>query len=186
MTLIAFLSGIFCWTFFEYIMHRFLGHVHKGHNFFKAEHLQHHSKANFFVPMQKKGIAAGLVFALLFTGLSLLVPVLPLFAFLTGLFGMYGFYEFVHYRYHKKEPLLYIFVTFRKHHFYHHFHNPRTNYGVTTRFWDRIFGTFVNVPQVKVPRKMTMQWLTDGDTIKEIYAADFTFSTSAAAAEHSS
>ncbi len=124
MILIAFLSGIVCWTFFEYIMHRFLGHVHKGRNFFKAEHLQHHSKANYFATVWKKGMAAVFVFALFFGLLSQFVPALPLFAFLTGLFGMYGFYEYVHYRYHKKGPVHYIFISFRKHHFYHHSHNP--------------------------------------------------------------
>jgi 4-hydroxysphinganine ceramide fatty acyl 2-hydroxylase len=179
MILITFITGIICWTFLEYVMHRFLGHVHKGRNFFKAEHTQHHSKANYFAPAWKKSIAAAFVFALFFSVLNLVAPALHVLAFLTGLFGMYAFYEYVHFRYHSKDPLLFIFITFRKHHFYHHFHNPKTNHGVTTRFWDRVFGTFVRVEQVKVPRKMTMQWLTDGDVIKEIYSADFSFSSAA-------
>lgn len=57
---IAFLiSGIIAWTFTEYMLHRFLGHVHKGKNFFKAEHLIHHSKANYFAPAYNKDNSSG-------------------------------------------------------------------------------------------------------------------------------
>lgn len=176
MIVLAFLAGIVFWTFMEYVMHRFLGHVHKGGNFFKAEHGLHHSRANYFAPVYKKLVAAAIVFVAFLLLLNLVFPLLPVVAFLTGLFGMYGFYEYVHFRYHSKDPVMFIFVTFRKHHFYHHFHNPKVNHGVTTRFWDRVFGTFVRVEKVRVPKKMSMQWLLDGDTIKDIYATHFSFS----------
>ncbi len=65
MWLLFLFIGIITWTFTEYMLHRFLGHVHKGKNFFKAEHLTHHSKANYFAPAYKKVIAALFVSALM-------------------------------------------------------------------------------------------------------------------------
>jgi len=93
---------------------------------------------------------------------------------LAGFTGMYILYEVTHYRFHIRKPVAKPFIILRKHHFYHHFHNPRTNHGVTTRFWDRVFGTFVAVEKVRVPRKMAMRWLLDQEEVKPVYAPHFT------------
>ncbi len=165
--------GIISWTFLEYMLHRFLGHEHKGKNFFKAEHQVHHSKANYFAPFYKKMIAAASVAIFMFFCFNLFLPALNAIAFVAGLIGMYCLYENTHYRYHSFEPLAKPFIILRKHHFYHHFHNPKTNHGVTTRFWDRVFGTFVRVEQVKVPQKMSMNWLVTDNEIKPVYSKHF-------------
>ena len=86
---------------------------------------------------------------------------------------MYALYEAAHFRYHAKDPLVAPFIILRKHHFYHHFHNPKMNHGVTTRFWDRVFGTFIPVETVNIPEKMTMNWLTNDGEIKNRYAVHF-------------
>lgn len=173
MWFLLFLFGIITWTFLEYILHRFLGHVHKGKNFFKTEHQVHHSKANYFAPAYKKAIAAFVVATILFLLLILFLSFIHSFAYVVGLIGMYCLYENTHFRYHSSEPLVQPFIILRKHHFYHHFHNPNVNHGVTTRFWDRIFGTFVSVEKVKIPQKMSMSWLVDNNEIKPIYAKHF-------------
>ena len=157
----------------EYIMHRFLGHVHKGKNFFKAEHSQHHSKFAYFAPVYKKGLSAVLLFTILFFVLGIFIPKEIVFAFLIGFYGMYFLYELAHYRFHKRGPVAHPFLVLRKHHFYHHFHNPKTNFGVTSRFWDRVFGTFTPVEKVRVPKKMAMPWLLTGGEVKERYALSF-------------
>lgn len=167
------LCGIVFWTFMEYVLHRFLGHVHKGNNFFKAEHLTHHSKVNYFAPFYKKIIASFILSIILFFILSLFFSFLPSLGFSLGFYGMYIIYENTHFRYHRFEPLIPPFIILRKHHFYHHFHNPNVNHGVTTRFWDRVFGTFVNVDFVKVPKSMCMSWLLNDDQIKPKYQKHF-------------
>jgi 4-hydroxysphinganine ceramide fatty acyl 2-hydroxylase len=175
-TILSLLLGISAWTLAEYLLHRFLGHEHKGKNFFKAEHSVHHSKANYFAPAYKKAIAAVLFSAGLFFLLAVLVPYAVAVAFIVGFVGMYGLYEATHYRFHAAKPLK-VFLYLRKHHFYHHFHNPKTNHGVTTRFWDRVFGTFHQVEnKVRVPRSMSMRWLVADDSIKPDYAEDFILS----------
>ena len=177
MVFLIFLSGVATWTLTEYILHRFLGHVHKGKNFFKAEHLLHHSKANYFAPAYKKIILALLVSALLILVIGMVTSLSVSVAFVLGFASMYGLYEATHARFHRKEPIAKPFIILRKHHFYHHFHNPKTNHGVTTRFWDRVFGTFKRVEQVSVPPQMTMQWLIEEDKVKSAYVGHFRLKT---------
>ncbi len=157
----------------EYMLHRFLGHEHKGKNFFKAEHSLHHQKVHYFAPVYKKVVAATIVAASLFGLMSVFFTWQLVVAFLIGLMGMYGMYEYSHARYHVKGPIAKIFIILRKHHFYHHFHQPKLNHGVTTRFWDRVFGTFHEVETVSVPRKMTMDWLMLGEDLKPEYENHF-------------
>lgn len=176
MLILVTIAGIAAWTLTEYLMHRFLGHVHKGKNFFKTEHHQHHSKANYFAPFYKKAILAVGASAVLIALLSLLTGFAAALAFVAGFVGMYGLYEATHYRFHSKEPVAKPFIILRKHHFYHHFHNPKMNHGVTTRIWDRVFGTFKRVEKVNIPRQMSMQWLMEDNEIKSVYAGHFRLS----------
>lgn len=173
MLILSFLSGVLLWTFLEYVLHRFLGHEHKGKNFFKAEHAIHHRKVHYFAPVYKKITAALVVASVLVTTIGLLVSWPIAVSFVLGLMGMYGLYEAAHARYHRKGPVARPFIILRKHHFYHHFHQPKMNHGVTTRLWDRVFGTFHRVEVVRVPRKMTMDWLMAGDDISPAYSKHF-------------
>ncbi len=108
--------------------------------------------------------------------MSLFISIQAAIAFVLGYLIMYMLYEATHARFHRKEPIAKPFIVLRKHHFYHHFHNPKTNHGVTTRFWDRVFGTFKRVEQVNVPKTMSMQWLLEDNHIKEVYAPHFRMS----------
>lgn len=173
MITIYFTLGLISWTLSEYLLHRFLGHVHKGNNFFKKEHLQHHVKVNYFAPFVKKFIASLLAATVLFLVFNLFTESRFALAFTSGFWLMYMVYEYVHFRYHKHHPFLPIFIHFRKHHFYHHFHNPKVNHGVTTRFWDRVFGTFVETEEVTVPKKMVLPWLGSSDEIFPEYSRHF-------------
>ena len=164
------------WTLTEYMLHRFLGHEHRGKNFFKAEHFQHHARFNYFAPAYKKALSAVILFAILLALGSLVFPVLNVLAFLIGFFGMGTLYEVTHFRYHSKNPVAKIFIVLRKHHFYHHFHNPKVNHGVTSRIWDRIFGTFTPVEKVNIPEQMIMNWLMDENELKPVYVPHFRIS----------
>jgi sterol desaturase/sphingolipid hydroxylase (fatty acid hydroxylase superfamily) len=175
MLLLCTFSGIFLWTLSEYLLHRFLGHVHKGRNFFKKEHVRHHSTPHYFAPVYKKGVLAFAVSLALFVSLAFLIGIDRSFFFTAGYTGMYLVYELTHYRYHASEPVPF-FINFRKHHFYHHYHNPMVNHGVTSRFWDRVFGTYIPiVDPVKVPKKMAPQWLiaVEEQTLRPEYQQHF-------------
>jgi hypothetical protein len=62
----------------------------------------------------------------------------------------------------------------RRHHFHHHFGSPMRNHGVTTLFWDRVFGTLERPEQVRVPRRLALPWLVDaaGEILPE-FRADY-------------
>lgn len=145
--------GAISWTFAEYVLHRFLGHELKGLNrkfVFYREHNRHHYRKNYFARTQDKiltcvGIGP-VVFGLSYFLFSLNIAVVYTISFL----GMYFVYELIHRRMHThRAPHAYA-RRMRAHHFYHHHKDPRVNHGVTTAFWDRVFGTFVkaNIDEV--------------------------------------
>jgi sterol desaturase/sphingolipid hydroxylase (fatty acid hydroxylase superfamily) len=58
-----------------------------------------------------------------------------------GLLAGFLRYEYVHYRIHFAPPRSARAELLRVHHLAHHHCNPAAYHGVTTRFWDRVFGT---------------------------------------------
>lgn len=162
MTLAA-LAGALTWSLLEYVIHRFLGHGRAAKkNPFGVEHTAHHSRGHYFAPTSKKVLAAGLFMALV-APLAVLVAGLELgLAYAVGLVGFYGAYEVLHRRLHVSEGIGPFGRWARRHHFYHHFHDPSVNHGVTSPLWDWVFGTRKVVrAAVVVPEKLAMPWLVD-------------------------
>lgn len=173
MLILSLISGVLLWTLVEYFLHRFAGHEAKRTNFFKTEHVQHHAKFNYFAPITKKVFLLAVLFVLFSVLGSLIFPLLNVLLFLLGFLGMACIYELTHFRYHSKHPVAKVFIVLRKHHFYHHFHNPKVNYGVTSRIWDRVFGTFTAVEKVNIPDKMLMGWLVEDNQLRPEYEQHF-------------
>ncbi|MCA9568517.1 MAG: sterol desaturase family protein [Myxococcales bacterium] len=160
---VALAAGALSWTFLEYVFHRFLGHEHR-HNPFGAEHTAHHSRGDYFAPWTKK-LAAALVLAAGLVPAALLVAGAPGGAFCAGLFAAYGGYEVLHRLEHVHSGFGAYGRWARRHHFYHHFHDPRMNHGVTSPLWDIVFGTYVRVEgPIRVPARLKMCWLCDPST----------------------
>jgi sterol desaturase/sphingolipid hydroxylase (fatty acid hydroxylase superfamily) len=68
-------------------------------------------------------------------------------AFATGLVTT-CFYEFVHCIQHLAyKPRSKLLAEMKKRHMAHHFHDENGNYGITTFFWDRLFGTYYDRPE---------------------------------------
>ncbi|PIP90362.1 MAG: hypothetical protein COW01_02840 [Bdellovibrionales bacterium CG12_big_fil_rev_8_21_14_0_65_38_15] len=175
MKYLALLSiGIILWPLLEYLLHRFSGHVFRFPPIFFNEHKKHHAKKDYFAPKLKK-LGAAIIFLSLLTLINTLwLNSLEALVFSTGFVGMYLFYEYMHYQFHISEPKTKAGLILRKHHFYHHFHNSSLNHGVTSTFLDRIFGTYSDAGQVKIPRRYAMTWLFDeNNQVKKIYQKDF-------------
>jgi sterol desaturase/sphingolipid hydroxylase (fatty acid hydroxylase superfamily) len=80
--------------------------------------------------------------ALAIFGLAALILGVPLgCAFTAGLLVGFARYEWTHWRIHFSQPRTARERLLREHHLAHHFVNPRAYHGVTTRLWDRVFGT---------------------------------------------
>jgi len=156
----AFLAGGLLWTLTEYLAHRFLGHHRKTRpNPFADEHTRHHSVGDYFAPAWKKAVVAIVAFALVGIPAVALTGGLIGAAFALGFAALYVGYEALHWRAHTHAGRSLRMPRLRRHHFYHHFGDPRVNHGVSTTLWDRVFNTHVVPQQIPVPHKMAMRWL---------------------------
>ena len=158
-------AGIGSWTLVEYLLHRFLGHDRRTWpNPFATEHTRHHSEGDYFAPASKKVIvtaaALPVVTAVATVGLGLQLGAIYAVSFV----AMYVTYEVVHRRAHMHRGRGAYGRYLRRHHFHHHFENPRTNHGVTSPVWDIVFGTWRAPGRIRVPAKLQMAWLVDPRT----------------------
>ena len=140
-----FLAGIFSWTLFEYIMHRFLFHFYPDWKLQQrlqfTMHGVHHQypqdKDRLVMP-----ITVSIPLSVLLMGLFYLLLGNQAWTFTSGFMLGYLVYDMIHYSVHFftsfKQPW---FVKLRQHHMDHHFRNPQRGFGVSSPFWDRIFRT---------------------------------------------
>lgn len=131
-----FVIGFAGWSFVEYAIHGLLSH--RFSTPVSPLHWQHHREpqAVFTAPL---AWVPGVLVA--FAGLSLLAGASQAAALTAGLLCGFARYEYVHWRIHFREPRNARQTRLRRHHLAHHFRSPKNYCGVTTRFWDRVFGT---------------------------------------------
>lgn len=116
-------AGCAAWTLGEYVGHRFV-----LHHLVPSGHLTHHARPNaaIFTVFWQIWLCLGFVW-LIAGG-----------AFAAGALIAYGWYLFVHHCAHHDPG--HIPAKLLRHHRLHHRMATR-NYGVSTRLWDRLFGT---------------------------------------------
>jgi sterol desaturase/sphingolipid hydroxylase (fatty acid hydroxylase superfamily) len=184
--IVALLTGAAGWTLLEYVLHRFVFHARTARGPGAMEHRRHHAQVDYFAPAWQKALAALVVTAMLLPLLSWLAGFKLGAAGTLGFVGMYLLYEVLHRRAHTRAPRDRYGRWRRKNHFAHHFMNPRLAQGVTTPFWDVVFGTRLSVERVRVPRRLAMRWLVDscGEILPE-FAADYELAGSSVQDENS-
>lgn len=164
MILLAVILGALTWTLLEYVIHRFLGHHRKLRgNPFGIEHVRHHAEGGYFAPSWKKGLVALIFGVVLGVPSALLVGGVGI-AFVAGLLGWYLLYETLHRLEHVHGGIGPYGRWARRHHFTHHFVDPRSNHGVTTPLWDLVFRTYRRPTTIPVPHKLAMPWLINSAT----------------------
>jgi AcrR family transcriptional regulator len=165
---LAVLLGALTWSFLEYVIHRWLGHerrfLRRRWNLFAREHVRHHSVGDYFAPARKKAVLVLIVTPTIAALLSLVAGWTLSLAYALGLIGFYLYYEWLHLHLHTHAPSTAYGRWARKNHFFHHFHDPSKNHGVTSGLWDRVFGTHVTPQVVEVPEKLKLRWLCDAET----------------------
>ena len=133
---ISLLIGIAVWTLAEYLIHRFVYH-HAP--IFSPLHDAHHKEPLAFVGVPSF-LSSGLILAVCYLPLH---GVAPVFAggFTSGMMLGYAAYMFVHHATHHLniQPGDRLYEA-RLRHMTHHYREG-VNYGVSTGFWDRVFGT---------------------------------------------
>jgi sterol desaturase/sphingolipid hydroxylase (fatty acid hydroxylase superfamily) len=124
-TAILFCCGLAAWTLAEYITHRFVLHA-----IAPVQHGIHHARPQDGIDKIFWQIWLAFAVVYLIAGGALLAGVLV----------AYAWYLYVHYCAHHNSAILP--ASLLKHHRDHH-RFARRNYGVTTRLWDRVFGTML-------------------------------------------
>lgn len=141
--------GLFLWSLVEYVLHRCLFHVDKylpdnrvGITAHFLLHGIHH-----YLPMDKYRLVMPptlfIILAFPFWRLAHFVFAYNSYAavevFSGGIFG-YICYDLTHYFLHHRNLPSY-YKELKKYHLQHHFADYENGFGVTSRFWDRVFGT---------------------------------------------
>ena len=132
---LAFAGGYLIWTFTEYAFHRWIYHQPDG--IFGDGHRIHHEEPLDLIAMPWF-MTTATMFGIWYLGVILPLPFLAscLAGWLTG----FVWYSLVHHslhHWHFRHPWLRRLEA--NHRVHHQF--PDTNFGVTMRYWDRVFGT---------------------------------------------
>ncbi|KAI5367568.1 Putative cytochrome b5-like heme/steroid binding domain, fatty acid hydroxylase [Septoria linicola] len=148
------ITGLCIWTIVEYGLHRCLFHIDNylpDNRVALTLHFLLHG-IHHYLPMDRLRLVMPptlfLVLATPFWKLAHTVFFYNWYAavgvFCGGIFG-YICYDLTHYfLHHKKLPSFY--QELKKYHLQHHFMDYENGFGVTSRFWDRIFGTELPPP----------------------------------------
>ncbi|CAI4211557.1 unnamed protein product [Parascedosporium putredinis] len=141
--------GFFLWSLIEYILHRFLFHLDQylpDNRVFITLHFLLHG-IHHYLPMDKyRLVMPPTLFIVLATPFWYLAHFLFFYSwhvattvYCGGIFG-YVCYDLTHYfLHHQNLPLWY--KGLKKYHLEHHFLDYELGFGVTSKFWDTIFGT---------------------------------------------
>jgi sterol desaturase/sphingolipid hydroxylase (fatty acid hydroxylase superfamily) len=148
------------------------------------EHTRHHARGNYFAPSWKKIVTALAALALVALLAAFVVGFRLGLPYAIGFAGFYMTYERVHRRAHTHAGTGPYARFLRRHHFWHHFENPKANHGVTSPIWDYVFGTRESPKMIHVPRKLAMEWLVNPatDEVFPDFGADYALRGKAPAA----
>lgn len=140
-----FLAGLAFWTLFEYFFHRYVFHFTPRSEFQKRISFLFHGVHHQY-PNDKKRLVMPITLSLAIAVLLLAVTWL-LFGSLTWAYSAgfttgYLAYDMTHYSiHHFKPPNIKWMKRVWKSHIDHHFRDSNKGYGVSSPFWDVVFGT---------------------------------------------
>jgi len=145
---LVFVSGLLFWSFFEYVAHRYLFHL-KSENpamkrFSYILHGNHHhfprDKQRLFMPPVPSLILASIIF-----GAMYLILRSYTWMFFPGFIIGYLLYGTMHYAIHAwSPPFKWMKPLWRNHHLHHYKHDEK-GFGVSSTFWDWVFGTMYDL-----------------------------------------
>src|SRR5688572_21401820 len=151
-TIVLYLGGMFFWTLFEYLAHRFLFHwiteSKRAQKFVYIMHGNHHhyprDRDRLFMPPLPSLILASVIFGIMYLAMGgYAYPFFP--GFMLG----YLLYASMHYAIHAwNPPFRWMKPLWRNHHL-HHYKNEHNGFGVSSTIWDHVFGTMFDLKKEK-------------------------------------
>jgi sterol desaturase/sphingolipid hydroxylase (fatty acid hydroxylase superfamily) len=137
--LVHLILGYMSWTFVEYVMHRYAFHHMPG---VKPLHMAHHADADDLIGTPSV-LSLTLIFLFGYLPAAYIFGVYQGCFVFAGLMAGYLAFSAVHFIVHRGEHNRFKFIRkLKRSHAIHHYGNNQFNFGVTTTFWDRVFGTY--------------------------------------------
>lgn len=142
-----FAAGLVAFTLVEYLVHRHVFHMFEVHDHTKKwtphkQHGIHHDYPKDINRLAMPPIASILVASAFFYLFRYILDDYS-YSFSAGFLSGYAFYLMIHYVIHVYRPpanaLKYLWI----YHAIHHYQNEEVYFGVTSPFWDHVFGTVV-------------------------------------------
>lgn len=155
-TIFAFAFGCFLWTAAEYLLHRFLFHLTEFllvWKPFRYIHFLIHG-IHHVIPMDgdrlvfPPPLALCIALPIFFGYLSLFGENLARIVMAGTLFA-YVLYDFFHWWLHHGKDGWEYFKDLKRYHNLHHYFDDESGYGITSKFWDWVFGTMIQIKQTK-------------------------------------
>jgi sterol desaturase/sphingolipid hydroxylase (fatty acid hydroxylase superfamily) len=150
--LLAITFGLILWSFAEYIIHRFVFHIEPRNPsplveraiflFHGVHHVQPQCKTRLVMPP-----IISVPLALVFYGLYTVIvgSVFGAPDWIAPMFGAtilgYVAYDMIHYATHHSPMRGRLLKALKRHHMLHHYKTSNARFGVTSTFWDVVFGT---------------------------------------------
>ncbi|KAF9297173.1 fatty acid alpha-hydroxylase [Mortierella antarctica] len=147
-----FVAGIVTWSFAEYAIHRFLFHLDEllpDSTYSNVAHFLLHG-IHHYLPMDRLRLVMPPVLTILL-GFPLYLLAHGLFeahvadALMSGTYFGYICYDMVHYYLHHARVFEFHFKEMKTYHLAHHYKNYDNGYGITSKVWDRVFGTLLEM-----------------------------------------
>ncbi len=167
--LLVFFGGMFFWTLFEYIAHRFIFHwVPKtpgATKFVYTLHGNHHhyprDRQRLFMPPLPSIIISSSLFGLTYLAIGSYA-----FMFFPGFLLGYLMYGTMHYAIHAwNPPFKWMKPLWRNHHL-HHYKNEHNGYGVSSTLWDHVFGTMFDLKKEKEDKEKVQELMFEKKSAK--------------------
>ncbi|CAG8455673.1 10677_t:CDS:2 [Ambispora gerdemannii] len=149
---VLFIIGIFLWTLIEYTLHRFIFHIDQllpDHPYALSVHFALHG-IHHYLPMDRLRLVMPPVL-----GMSIATPIVRLgymifpeyiaHGIIAGAFFGYICYDLTHYHLHHARPFGHHLREMKSYHLNHHYKNYESGYGITSKIWDRVFGTEIQL-----------------------------------------
>ena len=152
--------GFFVWTFFEYVLHRWIFHFvpqsKEGRRRFYLVHQIHHEYHEWDRLVAPPGLS--LTLGAFFLALFYLTIGTPwMWPFYAGFIVGYLAYDYVHFYTHFGKPKSRMAKMLRRRHMQHHTTYPDKWYGVSSPMWDYVFRTHVK-PGDRPAKKVELDW----------------------------
>eukprot|EP00296_Roombia_truncata_P007903 JP446362.1.p2 GENE.JP446362.1~~JP446362.1.p2 ORF type:complete len:346 (-),score=111.22 JP446362.1:132-1145(-) len=143
-----YIFGVVFWTVLEYTLHRFLFHLDHRVQFspiaITAHFLLH--GCHHLLPMDKMRLvfppaAAAIIATPVFFFFRIFFDHTHAISVLGGGIQGYVFYDMMHYYLHHAKPWGSYLQELKTYHLNHHYKNHNLGYGISSKFWDHVFGT---------------------------------------------